>query len=76
MKSIEQLTEEVLALPDESRVLLLEQLMNSLEYEPDASIQASWLSVADRRREEVRSGSIKMISSENVFAEARRLLNP
>lgn len=76
MKSIEQLTEEVLALPDESRVLLLEQLMNSLEYEPDASIQASWLSVVDRRREEVRSGSIKMISSENVFAEARRLLNP
>ena len=75
MKSIEQLTEEVLALPDESRVLLLEQLMNSLEYEPEPSIQANWLSVVDRRREEVRNGSIKMISSGDVFAEARRLLN-
>jgi hypothetical protein len=42
MRSIEQLTEEVLSLPSESRALLAEKLVESLEFDTEPAIQAVW----------------------------------
>ena len=39
MRSIEQLTEELLALPHASRALLAEKLVESLEFDADSSVQ-------------------------------------
>jgi putative addiction module component (TIGR02574 family) len=74
MKSIEQITEELLALPSASRALLAEKLVESLEFDTDPAIQETWTSEAKRRRDEVRSGSVKPISGEDALAQVRRLL--
>lgn len=74
MRSIEQLTEEVLSLPSASRALLAEKLVESLELDTDPTIQAAWTTEAKRRRDEVRSGSVQPIPGEKALAQVRRLL--
>jgi hypothetical protein len=76
MRSIEQLTEEILSLPSESRALLADKLVESLEFDTDSTIQAVWVAEAKRRRDEVRNGSIQPISGEDALAQVRRLIEP
>lgn len=75
MRSIEQLTEEILSLPSESRALLIDKLVESLEG-TDLSVQAVWLNEAKRRRDEVRDGSVQAVSGEDVLAQIRQLIEP
>ncbi|MGV0026229.1 addiction module protein [Phormidesmis priestleyi] len=74
MKSIDELTEEVLSLPSASRALLAEKLVESLEFDTDPAIQAAWTSEAKRRRDEVRNGSVQTIVGEDALAQVRQLL--
>ncbi|MCU0567630.1 MAG: addiction module protein [Oculatellaceae cyanobacterium Prado106] len=74
MRSIEQLTEELLSLPSESRAILVEKLIASLEFDPDPEIQAAWIVEAKKRRDEIREGSIQPIPGEDALAQVRRLL--
>jgi hypothetical protein len=74
MRSIEQLTEELLALPSVSRALLAEKLVESLEFDTDPTVQAAWLTKAKKRRDQVRDGSIQPIPGEEALAQVRRLL--
>ncbi len=74
MRSIEQLTEELLALPSVSRALLAEKLVESLEFDTDPAVQFAWITEAKKRREQVRNGSVQPISGEDALAQVRRLL--
>jgi Putative addiction module component len=74
MRSIEQLTEELLALPSVSRALLAEKLVESLEFDTDPAIQAAWVTEAKKRRDQIRNGSVQPISGEEALAQVRRLL--
>lgn len=74
MRSIEQLTEEILSLPSASRALLAEKLVESLEFDTDPTIQAAWMTEAKRRRDEIRSGFVQAIPGEDALAQVRRLL--
>ncbi len=56
MRSIEQLTEELLSLPNASRALLTEKLVESLEFDIDPAIEAAWITEAKSRQDEVRNG--------------------
>jgi len=76
MRSIEQLTEELLALPSVSRGLLAEKLVESLEFDTDSAIQAVWVTEAKHRRDEVRDGSVQTIPGEDALAQVRRLIEP
>jgi len=76
MRSIEQLTEELLSLPSASRALLADKLVESLEFDADSNIQAVWMTEAKRRRDEVRDGSVQPIPGEEALAQVRRLLEP
>ena len=69
MRSIEQLTEEILSLPSESRAFLADKLVESLEFDTDSAIQAVWVTEAKRRRDEVRHGSIQPIPGEDALAQ-------
>lgn len=73
MRSIEQLTEEALALPSESRLLLIEKLLESFA-ENDPAIEAAWFDLAKRRRDEIRSGQVQAIEGEQALAQVRKLL--
>lgn len=76
MRSIEQLTEEILALPGAARALLADKLVESLEFDTDPTVQAAWIAAAKHRRDEVRSGSVQPIPGEDALAQVRRLLDP
>lgn len=74
MRSIEQLTEELLALPPASRALLAEKLVESLEFDADLTVQATWLTEAKQRRNEIRNGSVQPIPGDEALSQVRRLL--
>jgi hypothetical protein len=75
MQSIEQLVEELLALPSLSRALLAEKLVESLEFDTDPTIQAAWITEAKKRRDEVHSGYVQPIPGEEALTQVRRLLD-
>lgn len=58
------LESEVLNLPAEARVRLLEKLMASLE--PPTPAKTAWLELARKRREEVLSGKVSLVSGEGL----------
>ncbi|MGO9315264.1 MAG: addiction module protein [Syntrophobacteraceae bacterium] len=64
----ERLIEEALSLPVEERAFIADSLLRSLNA-PDAAIDAKWMEVAIRRREELRTGKVKPISEDEVFSE-------
>lgn len=76
MRSVEQLIQEALSLPSESRALLAEKLVESLEFDVDETIQTLWTNEAKKRRDEIRSGAVQPIPGEEALAEVRRLLEP
>jgi Putative addiction module component len=76
MRSIEQLTEEILSLPSGSRALLADKLVESLEFDTDSAIQTVWVNEAKSRRDEVRDGSVQPIPGEEALAQVRRMLEP
>jgi Putative addiction module component len=74
MLSIEQITQAALSLPNTLRVLLVEQLIESLEFDVDEAIQASWTAAAKQRREEIRTGVVQSIPGDEALAQVRQLL--
>ncbi len=56
--TVEKLAEEALSLSVDSRALLADKLVESLECSKDSAIQKQWLVEALRRRDEVRSGRV------------------
>jgi hypothetical protein len=73
MRSIELLTKELLSLPSISRALLAEKLVESLEFDTDPTIQATWTAEA-KKTCVVRDGSVQTIEGEDALAQVRRLL--
>ncbi len=76
MRSLQQLTEEILSLPSASRALLADKLIESLESDTDPTIQAAWVTEAKRRRDDVRNGSVRPISGEDALEQVRRSIEP
>jgi putative addiction module component (TIGR02574 family) len=71
--NIEQITEEALTLPVEARILLADRLVESLELSEDQFIKQSWITEANRRREEIQAGRIKTIPGDEALAHIRQL---
>lgn len=74
MRSIEQLTQELLSLASASRALLADKLIESLEFDKDPEIQSAWLTEAKKRRNEIRTNAVQPISGEEALAQVRQLL--
>jgi putative addiction module component (TIGR02574 family) len=56
--------QSVLGLPKPERAHLVHLLLDSLDAPSDADIQALWLSEARRRAEEIDTGKVSMVDSE------------
>lgn len=69
---IDTLFAEALALPDDSRLQLVERLIPTIQSEP--SLEAEQVEEVQRRMEEVRSGRVKTIPGEQVFREIEQSL--
>jgi hypothetical protein len=72
--TLDQITEEALKRPIDSRVLLADKLVASLGSEDPGEIQRLWSTEALRRRDEVRSGQVQPIPCEEVLEEVRHLV--
>ena len=72
--TIEQIALEALRLPSEERALLADHLVESLDGVEGTRIDDLWASEAKRRRDEVRTGSVKTIPGDEALARVRRSL--
>ncbi|MEN6575396.1 MAG: addiction module protein [Phycisphaerales bacterium] len=66
-----ELIEEVASLPVEERAIVADSILRSLN-PPESDIDRKWVQVAQRRLEELRSGQVKPIPGEQVFAKVRK----
>jgi putative addiction module component (TIGR02574 family) len=72
--TLEQLAQEAMKLPINSRAALADQIVESLDLAEPDEIRRLWVAEALRRRDEVRSGQIKPIPGEQVIEEVRRIV--
>ena len=61
-----ELIDKVVSLPVETRALVVDSLLRSLN-QPDSDIDRKWTTVAQRRLAVMWSGSVYAIPGENVF---------
>jgi len=69
--TLEQLAEQAMALPSESRAQLADLLVESLEGDELGRIEQLWLTEAKRRRDEVRSGMVNTVPGEEALRRVR-----
>ena len=67
----EQLAEQAMALPSESRARLADRLVESLDVAELGAIDNLWVTEAIRRRDEIRSGSVETIDGEDALRKVR-----
>ena len=68
-----ELIEEAVSLPVEDRALVAESILRSLNA-PETDVDRKWARVARRRLAELRSGTVKPVPGEEVFARAWKRL--
>jgi len=69
-----KLTDQVLSLPCEDRLYLVDRLLESLNAPSREEIDRLWAEEAERRIDELDSGREQTIPGEQVFAEIRARL--
>lgn len=69
MPPIEDLEAQALSLPPEERAKLVERLIAS--FEPKSAAHAAWMQLAQRRREDVRSGRTVMVPSDQALTRVK-----
>jgi hypothetical protein len=73
--TLDKIYKEAMNLPDESKVLLAERLVDYLETHASSALERTHLDTVKRRRDETRSGQIEAINGEDALAQARRILD-
>lgn len=66
-----EIIHEAESLPVEDRTIIVDSLLRSLN-SPDLEIDRKWPAVARRRLNELRSGRVKPVPGEEVFATIRQ----
>ena len=72
--TVSELSERARELSPEDRARLAEELLASLEGEPEAEVDAAWDAEIRKRIAEVENGTARLSSSEEVFARVGRAL--
>jgi putative addiction module component (TIGR02574 family) len=70
-RTLEQLEAEIRELNTDQRMRLIRDLIADLDGAPDAEIDRTWLTEAERRYQEITDGAVEPIGAEEVFAKAR-----
>jgi putative addiction module component (TIGR02574 family) len=73
--TVEQITQEALALPLDARVSLTDRLIESLRStDENKAIEQLWATEACRRRDEIRNGRVQTIPGDEALKQVRRAL--
>lgn len=70
MHGMKEIIQEAESLPVEERAIVIDSLLRTLN-PPSAEVDAEWTKVAKRRLAELRSGSVKAVPGDDVFAKIR-----
>lgn len=73
--SLEKIFSEAKTLSNESKVILAEKLVASIEDDIDPQVTKSYLAEVKRRRDEIRSGKIVPINGEEGLAQVRAIID-
>lgn len=68
--TVEKIAIDLLGLPAESRALLAEKLIESLDEKQDKDVESLWIKEARRRSKEIKSGKVKCKHAKDVLREA------
>ncbi|WP_277811882.1 addiction module protein [Chromohalobacter canadensis] len=71
---LQKIEDEALHLPKEERARLVQRLVLSLESPSEEELRSDWLLEARCRAEELDSGSVQRVSSDDVMRKARALI--
>ena len=71
----EEIADEAMALPSESRARLADRLVESLDVAELGTIDNLWVAEAIRRRDEVRSGSVATVDGDDAPRKVRSALS-
>lgn len=74
MTTTAKLTEEILSLPCEDRIRIVETILESLNAPDDKNIEQAWAVEAERRIDDLNAGQVQSIPSAEVFADIRQRL--
>ena len=67
-----KIVDEVLLLPTDARVSLVEQLLTSLNLPTQPEIDRLWAKEAERRIVQIGNGKVRLILGEKVFSDIRK----
>jgi putative addiction module component (TIGR02574 family) len=70
MHGMKEIIEEAECLPVEERLVVIDSLLRTINA-PTTEIDFEWLEVAKRRLAELRSGRMKAVPGDEVFARIR-----
>jgi len=70
----DRLTANAMKLPLRDRVELVQRLVSTLDDEVESGTEDLWFAEAERRLEELRSGKVEGVDSDEVFRSAREAL--
>jgi len=73
-RTVQELEAEIRQLAAADRDRLLRDLVADLDGAPDKEIEAAWLAEAQKRYEELRSGTVKAVPADEVIRKARARL--
>lgn len=73
MHGMKEIIQEAGSLPVEERAIVIDSLLQTLNPQ-DREIERAWVETAKRRLAELRSGSVKPIPGDEVFAKIRERL--
>ena len=70
MHGMKEIIEEAESLPIEERTVVFDSLLKTINA-PIAEIDVEWIKVAKRRLTELRSGQVRAVPGDEVFARIR-----
>jgi hypothetical protein len=69
--TVEQLAEQAMTLPSESRARLADLLVESLDGDDLGRIERLWTTEAKHRRDEARAGTVEPVPGEETLGQVR-----
>jgi len=70
----EEIIEQAMTLPPDTRALLADKLLHSLDSPTREEIDRLWAEEAERRVQQIKNGEVEPIPGEEVFKEIRKTI--
>jgi len=76
MTAIDKIYEQVMNIPDESKAILAERIVEYLAVHVNPDLERLHLDIVKNRKREIHENAVKPIEGEKALAQAHRLVNP